>query len=90
MPRNDLRGGRVPDARDLQLSSAGLEPTTYGLKVPRQDDVTSCGRGDKGAATEGAQYTPWLEQLSIAEPNLSDEQQRFILAVVERELNRSI
>ncbi len=33
LPRNDLRGGRVPDARDLQLSSAGLEPTTYGLKV---------------------------------------------------------
>ena len=33
LPQNDLRATCASDACDPQLSPAGLEPTTYGLKV---------------------------------------------------------
>jgi hypothetical protein len=71
------------------MSPAGLEPTTYGLKVPDGNVLSSCGTEISDAVPEGAHYSHWLEQLAIAESKLSGEQQRFILAVVDREIRRS-
>ncbi len=63
---------------------------TYGLKVPKRDDVTFCGDGISVESNGEAQYSLWLETMVLAEQQLSVEQHRLILAIVERELARQI
>jgi hypothetical protein len=66
----------------------GLEPTTYGLKVPERSDVTPYATEPSSILPRGAQCISWLQRMVDAESRLTAEQQRFILDIVERELGR--
>jgi hypothetical protein len=62
-------------ACDLQLSPAGLEPTTYGLKVPVLSDHCS--------TFEKAHESADLQQVVAAWPRLSPSLRAAIVQLIE-------
>jgi hypothetical protein len=59
---------------DLRMSPAGLEPTTYGLKVPK--------RLEQSITFDWAQYSPELQHLIDGWPSFSPAKRAAILALV--------
>ena len=65
LPSDDLCGVCASNARDLQMSPAGFEPTTYGLKVP--------GKAPQYSGSALAQCDPELQRLIDSWPRLSPQ-----------------
>ena len=63
------------------MSPAGLEPTTYGLKVPERSDATSLVYSSSAGGQEGAHYTLELTRLIDEWPRYSCAKRAAILAL---------
>lgn len=57
------------------MSSARLEPTTYGIRVP--------GKAPQSSETEDAQYDPELQRLDDRWPRLSAELRVAIFGMID-------
>jgi len=65
----------------LQMSPAGLEPTTHGLKVPERPDATSLPSDGCAGGQEGARDNSELTRLIDEWPQYSPAKQAAILAL---------
>jgi hypothetical protein len=65
LPRSDLRATCASVTCDLQMSPAGFEPTTYGLKVRMDNDARSCSKRETRMLREGRSTSPNLTIGSI-------------------------
>jgi hypothetical protein len=81
---------RFRTASRMPLLAAAVEPTNYGLKVPRPDDLTSFVPVVKGNSNDGAQYSLWLEHIAAAGSALSPEQQQAVLDFVDWQVARRL
>ena len=65
------------------MSPAGLEPTTYGLKVPERDHATYDGARGSDCDSRGAHYNSDLQRLIEAWPTFSAAKRAALLAVAD-------
>jgi hypothetical protein len=65
------------------MSPAGLEPATYGLKVPERDDATNYSLRGSDPKCEGAHYNSELQRLIDVWPTFSAAKRAALLAVAD-------